>query len=81
MSICVTRHISATLHIQSLPNLARLECPAGDLSHGGERPAGDICIQRKLPTLYPPIRILRVWLVFVHACAFTIIADSNARCY
>ena len=37
--------------------------------------------QRKPLPLYPPIRILHVWLVFVHARVFTITADSNARRY
>ena len=34
--------------------------------------------QRKLLTLNPPMRIL---YVLVSVCAFTIVADSNARCY
>ena len=37
--------------------------------------------QRKPLPLYPPIRILHVWLVFVHARVFTITADSNVRRY
>ena len=40
-----------------------------------------LATQRKPLPLYPPIRILHVWLVFVHARVFTITADSNARRY
>ena len=64
--------------------ICRLECPAGNLP---PPPTAEkdwletFATQRKPLPLYPPIRMLHVWLVFVHARVFTITADSNASRY
>ena len=61
---------------------SRLECPAGHLPSAAEKDRLEtFAAQRKPLPLYPTIRILHVWLVFVHARVFTITADSNARRY
>ena len=76
----ISHHLCTVIYSRSLPHLGSGVQPVIS-PRGGERPAADIRRSKKPLPLYPPIRMLHVWLVFVHALVFTITADSNARRY